>query len=401
MVISILPYCLFAQSKSELEARKKQLQKDISITNKLLDETKKNKKISLNQLVTLNKKISIREELIHTINAQINLFNKQIRENTNTLNGMERELGKLKDEYAKMIYYANKNRGQYDRLMFIFSSKDFNQAFSRLKYFQQYSEYRKKQADLIVSTKVQINLKIKELEEKKESKKLLLTNENSEKENLSKEKSEKENLLVELQDKEKQLKSELKKKQEDASKLQKAIERIIEEEIRKTRESVKKPGEAPKSLAMTLTPEAKALSANFVSNKGKLPWPVENGVITETFGEHDHPVLKGIKIKNNGIDISTTPGSLVRAVFSGEVIRVITIPGAGKAIIINHGEYFSVYGNLKEVYVKPGEKITTKQNLGKVDTDDADKTEAHLEIWKMTDNGSVMQNPSLWIFRNN
>lgn len=404
-LLFLIPSITFSQTKKDLENKKSMLQKEIKLTNKLLEETKKSKKLSLNQLVTLNQKISIREELISTINRQISSINRNIADNTTVISNLEKELEQLKKEYAKMIYYAFKNQDSYGKMMFLFSSKDFNQAYMRLKYLQQYSDYRKSQAEQIKAKQALLNNKIEDLKQKKREQQGLLGEKEGEKNELSKERTEKEQVLSELQDKEKQLKEELKKKQEDANKLQQAITRIIEEEIRKAREAAKKANNSGKetkenkvtSQGLTLTPEAQKLSATFETNKGKLPWPVTEGVVTSTFGEHEHPVLKGIKVKNNGVDISTRNGSQVRAVFDGEVTGVITIPGAGKAIIVRHGEYLSVYSNLESTLVKTGEKVKTKQSVGVVRSDDDGKAEVHLEIWK----GSIMLNPEGWIFKNN
>ena len=389
----------FAQKleKKELEERKKDLQKEIEYTNQLLNETKRNKKISLNQLVTLNKKISVREELINTISYEIGIINRQVRTNANSVDALQKDLKKLKDEYAKMVFYAYKNQDAYSRLMFIFSSIDFNQAYMRLKYLQQYNDYRHRQALMIEKTQLILNEKIKLLEEKKVAKKELLTNEELEKAKLTEEKEEKEDVFSKLQDQERQLKKDLEKKKKDAEKLQKAIQRIIEDEIKRAKENARN-NKTPEPKGIVLTPEAEALSNTFASNKGKLPWPVLQGIITGRFGVHPHPLMPDVDVSNNGIDISTSKGSLARAVFDGEVTGVANIPGSGKVVIIRHGEYLSVYANLNEVYVKTGEKITTKQNIGSVIYDDNDsKTEIHLEIWK----GQTKLDPELWLFKNN
>ena len=397
LVVLLFGYSTFGQNKNDLENKKKQLQKEIQITEGLLNETKKNKKLSLNQLVTLNTKISIRQELIQTINAGIRLLNRQINESKDIVESMENDLKVLKGEYAKMVYYAYKNRNSYDKLMFIFSATDFNQAYNRLKYLQQYAEYREKQADLIKKTQVLLDKKILDLETKKQAKQALLNSEESEKQNLAKEKIEQEGFLGKLQEKEKDLVKALREKEKEQKQLQMAIQRIIEEEIRKAKEAAKKAGKAdPKGLA--LTPEALKLSATFASNKAKLPWPVMEGVITGKFGEHDHPVLKGIKVNNNGVDIITKKGAEARAVFEGEVTGLAVVPGFGKVVMIRHGEYLSVYSNLSEVLVNKGDKISTKQSIGIVGSEDGSaKCEIHLEIWK----GSVVLNPELWLFKSN
>ena len=393
--LSIINSLVFAQKKNELEGQKKKLQKEIQYTQGLLSETKKNKKLSLNQLLTLNKQIDIREELIRTISAEIKILNHQINDNREIIETMQKDLKTLKNDYAKMIYYAHKNQNSYHRLSFVFSSKDFNQAYQRLKYMQQYSGFRRKQAELILETQNILDKKTQELEEKKQEKKNLLTSEELEKENLAHEKSEQESVLGGLQKQEKELIAALKEKEKEQKQLQMAIQRIIEEEIMRAKESAEKSGKsAPVGLA--LTPEALKLSANFASNKAQLPWPVAEGVITAKFGEHPHPVLKKVVIKNNGIDISTKPGAEVRAIFDGEITGIATVLGFGNVVMIRHGEYLSVYSNLKEVVVKKGDKISTKQTVGIVDTDETNsKTEVHFEIWK----GSNVLNPEVWLYR--
>jgi septal ring factor EnvC (AmiA/AmiB activator) len=418
-----------AQSKKELEKKKSQLQSEIKVTNQLLNETKKNKRISLNQLVTLNKKIGIREELINTIGTEINLLGNQINDNQQRIYYLQNELEKLKKEYASMIYYAYKNQSNYDKLMFVFSAQDFNQAFKRLKYFQQYSDFRKNQAALIDSTKKKIYEENANLQEKKQDKNKLLLNEEDEKQTLTKEKQEKEKVLTQLQSKEKQLKKELAKKQSDANKLNAAIKKIIDDELKRVREEAREAAKAKRKkekeaaiaaakkenktavtktikeeeretekeveeAELKLTPEAQKLSNSFAANKAKLPWPVAEGIISSSFGEHEHPVLKGIKVKNNGIDISTKNSAPTRAVFDGVVTGVISIPGAGKAVIIRHGEYLTVYSNLSSVSVGKGDKVKTKQQIGIVLDGEEDRSEMHFEIWK----GSILLNPAQWIY---
>ena len=391
---------LFAQNKKDLEAKKAALQKEISLTNKLLNETKKNKELTIDELLKLKSKINARVELISAINQEIKLVNKQISTNQNGITSLQKELEKLKQEYAKMIYYAFKNKSTHNKIMFVFSSNSFNQAYKRLKYIQQYSEYRKKQAESIVKTQQELKSKITELEKDKQEKSALLSLEYQEKQKLAVEQTEQESTVKKLQSKEQELLSNLRKKQEAERKLQKAIERIIEEEIRKAREAAAKANKDPKSTTTTtsfpMTPEALKLSNSFASNKGKLPWPVLEGVITDRFGQHPHPVLSGIEVNNNGIDISTVKGAIARAIFDGEVSSVAIIPGGGKVVMIRHGEYLSVYSYFNDVYVKKGDKITTKQHLGTlVSEPDKAKTNVHLEIWK----GMTKLNPEYWIFR--
>ena len=385
------------QTKRELENKKKQLQQEIENTNQLLLETKKNKKLSLNQLVMLNKKISAREELIATINGEIGDLEKQINENNESIKGLQNDLTKLKTEYAKMIFYAYKNQDAYSRLMFIFASKDFEQAFLRLKYFQQYSEYRHKQAERITNTKKNLNEKVVDLENKKTDKGVLLGSQEHEKKNLTSEKSEKEQVFSQLQDQESKLKKDLEKKKKAAKDLQLAIQKAIEKELEKAQKEAETSNK-PKPLKLVLTPESQLLSNSFESNKGKLPWPVAKGVISERFGVHPHPLMHNIDINNDGIDISTSAGTLVRSIFDGEVRAIGNIPGSGQYILLRHGEFLTIYSNLKDVYIKVGDKVKTKQNMASIVYDEEEsKTVLHVEVWK----GKTKMDPEEWLYKNN
>ena len=389
------PNLVFAQNKEQLQSKKSKIEADIKYTNELLEETKKNKETTLNQLLTLKKKIALRQNLISTVNKEIKILDKQIDENSSIIASLERDLKEIKSEYARMIYYAYKNRNSYNRLMFIFSSKDFNQAYKRLNYLQQYGKFRQIQAGLIVKTKAILNQKKAGLEAKRIVKKQLLQVKSEERAILSGETTEQNNIYNELQNKEKHLKADMKAKQKEAQGLQKAIEDVIAEELRKAREAAKE------VKGFALTPEEKELSKTFENNKGKLPWPVKRGIITGKFGKQDHPVLKGIKINNNGIDISTNKDAVARAVFDGVVTGVIILPGANrKAVIVKHGKYFSVYGNLIQVYVKKGDVVATKQDIGLIYTDNNKfQTEAHLELWELQENGTIKLDPEKWLGR--
>lgn len=412
-------------NKQTLENKKKKLNEEINEINSLLSETKASKKTSLNQLVALNKKISIREELISTIANEIYQLNKEIKQNEKEIGKLKENLDKLKADYARLIYFAQRNRDSYSRLVFIFASGDFNQAYMRLKYFQQYSEFRKKQATEIVNAQALLIVKINELKDKRHEKNLLLGNEEEEKGSLTKEKSDQETVLTELQKKEKELKSELEKKKRDAENLQLAIRKLIEVEIkRKAEEAMKAEASAiaakkaeEKKTTKTKTKEVKEeikevkeikkdkgipelneeaveLSNDFANNRGKLPWPVSKGYICEQYGEHEHPAIKGFMMFNNGIEICSAMGSQARAVFAGEVTGIAVSPTGGKLVIIRHGEYLSVYSNLGEVLVKTGEKVGVKQVIGTIlHNEEEGKTSINLQIWK----GQKTMDPSGWI----
>lgn len=414
------------QNKQSLENKKKKLNEEINEINSLLSETKASKKTSLNQLVAINKKISIREELISTIVAEIQQLNKEIKQNEREITKLQENLKRLKDEYARMIYFAQRNRDSYSRLVFIFASGDFNQAYLRLKYFQQYSQFRKKQANEIVAAQKILNEKIEELKSKKHEKDLLLGNEEEEKVNLTKEREGQEVVLTELQKKERQLKEELQKKKRDAENLQLAIKRLIEAEIKRKAEEaakeaaaaaaakkaaekkavkpknvkeekveVKEVKEVKKDATMPeLSDEAVELSNDFANNRGKLPWPVTKGYICEQYGEHEHPAIKGFMMFNNGVEICSSMGAQARAVFAGEVTGIAVSPTGGKLVIIRHGEYLSVYSNLGDVLVKTGDKVAVKQPLGTIlHNEDEGKSSINLQIWK----GQKTMDPSGWL----
>jgi len=383
----------FSQSnKEKLQKDKQKLETEIIYTNKLLNETKKDTKLSLNQVIILNAKIIQRQELISLINEEIDSLNILIKQKNDSIAALNATLKTLKDNYAKMICFAYKNRSSYDRMMFIFSAADFNQAYLRLLYLQQYSEFRKKQAEKITNTQQQINLKLSNLELKKGEMKILLKEQEKEKNSLLVEIDEKNKKLKDLKDKEKELVNSIKEKENAAKKIQSMIEAIIADEIKK---ATNKSGKIKSKSGIPLSPTEMKLSADFADNKGKLPWPTENGIIIATFGEHPHPLFPEVKIKKDGIVISTTVGTNARAIFNGIVSGIISVPGSdNKAIIIRHGEYLSVYLNISSVYVKVGETVKTKQNIGLIDTNDS-KTELELQIWY----GKTIQNPEDWIIK--
>lgn len=391
-------YCLFVlnltglgqDKKQQLQNNKQKIEAEIEYNTRLLEETKKTKKTTLNQLIILKNQIESREKLIQTINEQIKSADNQIALNNEIISELRKDLKNLKDEYAKMIYFAYRNRSSFDRLMYIFAASDVNQAFKRLKYFQQYANYRKTQAELIINTQEDIQFTILELENHKHEKLELLMSLKEERDHLASTRLQQNSTYSILNQKEKDLAKTIREKEKAAKKLQKEIEKIIAEEISL---ASKKTG-TTKTGTFALTPAEMKLSASFEENKGGLPWPLEKGIISSTFGEHPHPVLKQVKTKNNGIDIITDEKTKARAVFGGEVTRVMSIPNYNYVIMIRHGEYLSVYSNLSEVYVQNGQQITTKQEIGEVHTDKKEsKTELHFELWK----GKSLLNPSNWL----
>ena len=392
------------QTKEDLQNKKRQLAKEIEQTNKILRETQKNKKATLTQLNALIKQIEVREKLINTISSEIRALEGQIGKTNSEIDQLKAELEQLKLEYAAMIKFAYRNQSSYNKLMFVFAANNFNQAYKRLKYLQQFSEYRQKQAKYIEQAQSKLEEKMLELEDDKKDKNVLLVDEQQEKVILGKEKNQKETIAKQLTVKESTLKKQLASKQAQAKKLDRMIEDIIRKEIEAARKKAeaeakakgtKMPtGDKTSSSNLALTPEAQKLSKDFTNNKGRLPWPVEKGIIVEYFGTHEHPQLKGVMVSNNGVDIKTAKGASVRAVFSGRVSGVIQIVGGLYAVLINHGEFTTVYSNLSSVSVKMGQELNTKQNIGTVATDE-ELSSMELQVWK----GVTKLNPVDWLAR--
>ena len=394
------------KSKQQLQTEINTLQKEISTANQLLKKTKKDREMTLNEVNLLDKKIKQREKLIKAYNEQIALLDEEIHQGQNNIKTLNSDLSKLQKEYAKMIVFANKNRSHYDRLGFIFASKDFNQAFSRLRYIREFTDARKTKMNQIANTEREISNAVEASQQAREQQARMLKDEKAQQEALRNEKEELNGQVAKLKKQEGKIQQDIKDKQQQAKKLQKAIDDIIAEEIRKAneeaarkrREEEKTKGKtttpAPKEKGMALTPAEKTLSTNFVNNKGKLPWPVERGVISSSYGKHTSVVSDKVTVTNNGIDIATTEGALARAVFDGEVASVTKLTGANTVVILRHGEYFTVYSNLENVTVKRGDKVKTKQNLGTVHTNKTEnKTELHFELLKEQNR----QNPANWL----
>ena len=400
----------FAQSSAELKRQREALTREIEALNKSLNQTANSKNLSLRQVRALTAQIRLREQKINTINSEVRLLDNQILDNTNTVRSLQAQLAKLKKEYAGMVLFAFRNQSSYSKLMFIFAASDFNQAYKRLKYLQQFSEYRKKQARYIEETQKQLQARIAELDKNKREKSGLLSDQEKEKRTLGAQKDSKSKVLTGLTNQEKKLRQELTRKQRESATLNRAIQNAIAREIEAARkraeaearaaaekaraENREAPASRPVSSGSSVlaaTPEAAKLSSDFLGSRGSLPWPVTNGMVIEGFGNHTYG--RNVITQNNGVDIKTAPGAAVRAVFEGEVAAVQNI-GGSIAVLIRHGEYFTVYSNLKTASVSRGQKVTLKQNIGTVITDPVDgTTELHFEIRK----GSAPMNPEGWL----
>jgi septal ring factor EnvC (AmiA/AmiB activator) len=385
-------------NKKELEKKKEQLLREIEDTNKQLKLNAKNKNATKSQLDALTRKVKAREALISTINTQLTQLDGAITQSNDEISMLQYKMETLKKQYAAMILYAHKNQNNYQRMMFVFASDDFNQAFKRIKYLQQYSSFRKQQAANISQTQNALNQKVIDLESQKTEKSKLKQGQEVQKQTLEQEQSQQEKYLKNLSVQETALRKQLATKQAQKKKLENAIEAAIKKEIEAAKKKAASEGKKnvtkENAIAITLTPEAQKLSNNFVGNRGSLPWPVEQGTITERFGEHAHPSLKGVVIKNDGVDITTNNKAGVRTIFAGQVTAVISLPGSNNAVIVRHGEFLTVYSNLETVAVSKGEHLTTRQKIGLAGNDtETGKGMVNLQIWK----GFEKLNPQLWL----
>jgi septal ring factor EnvC (AmiA/AmiB activator) len=396
-ILLLLVFILFTvltngQSLDELRKKKEKTSEQIKYTTKLLEEAKKSEKQSLNKFKILNKQIELRTNLITGINSEMGVLGEFIDQNAWLVSSLNSDLEELKNEYAKMILFAQKNNTNYSKVLFVLSANSFNQAYKRLMYLKQYTDYRKKQAELIQWIRDLIQIKVGRLQQQRTEKETLLQAKKREADQLNKEKKQQGMNLATLQEKQKDIERKLREQQKIDAQLSREIQKIIDEEVQKSRAKAKETGKT----TFEMTPEEKLASGQFEQNKRRLPWPVERGVVTDHFGVHEHPVLKNIQVKNNGVDISTAQGSKARSVFAGEVSRVFVVSGGNYAVIIRHGKYLTVYSNLVNVQVKSGDKVGIKQTIGTIGTDgEDDKTVLKFQIW----NENVKLNPEDWIAR--
>lgn len=401
----------FGQSSAILKKRKEAINKEIEQLKRSRSKIDKSKKLSLNQINLLNTQISLREEKIGTINSEIKVLDTRIVSNTHEVRTLQSDLSKLKAQYSKMILFAFKNQGAYNKLMFIFASRDFNQAYMRLRYIQQVGKFRKRQANEILNTQLSLKKQISQLDRNKKEKSTLLLDQINEKQTLGKDKDQQSRILTKLTKQQKQLQQTLDKKQKEARTLNNAIQAAIRKEIlaeqRKAAEwaklaaaaksksekavsAVSKPI-AKGSSILASSPEDAKLSSSFMGSRGLLQKPAQ-GIVTQGFGQHKY---NNVTIFNPGINIKTEAGANVFAVYSGRVSKVVFIVNS-YTVIIRHGEYFSIYSKLKNVRVSAGQEIQARQNIGTVATDSSEGiTEMQFQIWK----GGTPVNPSGWILQ--
>ncbi len=373
--------------QKKLEAQKISLKKEISQINSLIAESKKRSKNLADDLEDLQLKISVRDRLININNSQLNNLTNIINNQNDRIDYLEVNLTNLKNEYEKIIYNSYKKRSTQMKLMFLFASENINQAFKRFQYFKQYSKYRKKQADRIVQVQQEIEDKVDSLVISKTQKEKLIEENKEIKQSLTKEKQQQDNLFKGLLKNQKDYAAQINKKEKQTKLIDNEIQKLI-------RLAIAESNKNNNSTNFALTPEGRLISTNFQANRGRLPWPVKEGVIVRRFGTQPHPVVRTTTINSNGISIATSPNSIAYSVFDGEVLSVYGFSGGNPGVLIRHGKYISNYQNLSSIFVKKGDKINANDEIGVVFTNESNgKTVLKFNIF----NELKPENPTIWL----
>ena len=387
-IIIVFCFCsgLKSQTRAELEEKRDKTLTEINYVDNLLKTTTKEKGESINDIKIISNKLVLRESVINGMNEEVSLLLERIDLNTIAIDMMETDLIVLKNDYAKAIINSYRYQKEDPEIVYILSAKDFNQAYKRLKYFQQIAIFRRRESETIIDLKKEIQTLKQKLESDLVRVSDLKKKEELQKNLLKSEQERKQKMVKSLSSKEKELQKQLDDKKRIAKKIENEINRLIEEERKRV-------------IKYDITPEQKLIGENFVENKGRLPWPVERGTITSHFGIQKHPVIKYVTEDNIGIEITSSAKVNARSIFNGEVARVFPIPGANMTIIIRHGKYLSVYANIINVKVKSGDKVVTKQEIGEVYSDPAINNNCILKFMIFETNAKYLD-PELWISKN-
>jgi murein hydrolase activator len=381
----LLSGAVLGQSKEELEAQKQKAYDDLKLARELMEKTSKQRSNSVKQLQLLQKGINARANLIYTLEAEVELLDRNILETENKIKELTQDNKKNKEEYARLIYYAYRNHTSYEKLMYILAGNTISQSYQRYKYLKYITDYRVRIASDIEKLIKELDNQKVQLNNLKDEKLAALKEKESEQGKLVDQRGKESQMMSSLQRRESELREQIREKERIAKELESRIREIIEEEARRLNST---------NIYAALTPEQELVGNDFKRNKGKLPWPVEKGIITVGFGSHEVAGLRGSSVQNNGVDITSSPGTEVRAVFEGEVTKVFAILGANYTVLIRHGEFLSVYQNLVNVRVKTGDKVLTKERLGEAYTDDNENVASmHFEVWQERN----ILNPEEWI----
>ena len=379
----------YQERQKQLEAQKISIKKEIQQINNLINDSRKKSRGLADELEDIQLKISVRDRLIRINNSQVNNLNNIISNQNERIADLEVDLKKLKDEYSKIVYSSYKKRSSEMKLMFLFASDNINQAFRRFQYFKQYSKYRKEQANKIVSLQEEISNNIDSLDKRKIEKQNVVKENQSVRQTLNQDRIQQKNLYNNLLKDQKNYAVEIQEKEKQA--------RLIDNEIQKLiRLAIAESNNNNNSSNFALTPEGRLISSNFQSNKGRLPWPVREGVITRRFGTQPHPVVRTTTINSNGISIATSANSIAYSVFEGEVLSVYGFSGGNPGVLIRHGKYISNYQNLSSIFVKRGDKVMANDQIGIVFTNESTgKTILKYNIF----NEIKPENPPNWLAR--
>lgn len=385
LILIMSAYYAHAQNKEELQAQKQRAFDEIKLARELMEKTTKERVGSVQQLNLLQRGINSRAKLISTLEKEVEMLEREIDLTGAEIKKLDAENEENKQEYARLIYFAYRNHTSYEKLMYLLASESISQSYQRYKFMKYISEYRKKKARQILLLKAEMQQKQANLEALRIEKLEVMEEKDSEQEKLIGQRSQKNEIIQDLRRQEERLKKQIKEKERIARELEAEIRKIIEEEARKASKS---------NVLAALTPEQQLVGNDFQKNKGKLPWPVEKGIVTTGFGKNEFPGLVGSSLENNGIDISSEPGTKVRAIFDGEVTKVLAIKGANYTVLIRHGQFLSVYMNLVNVRVKGGDKVLTKEILGDAFTDQEHQVSTlHFEVWQE----KKLLNPEHWL----
>lgn len=395
IVVILFAQGLMAQTNEQkaLEAKREQLQKEIRDINRLLFAEKKEMGNVLDQMQALDKKVNVREQLIRVTNQESNILNRQINANIRNISKLRSDLDRLREEYAAMIAKSYQSKSQPSRLMFLLASENFFQAYKRLQYMKQYTQYRREQGAILASKTEELMLLNNQLSEQRKKKEQLVAENVLVKQEMLKEKDVQKNLLNTIKKNESKYTSAIQQKQKEARKIDQQIEVLIRSAIAA---SNKEAGNTTNTSKFVLTPEATIVANNFSANKGKLIWPVEKGIKSQGFGVYNDAVYPGIKHESNGVIIATEQGSTARAIFEGEVIAILSVPGGNKGVQIKHGNYISTYYNLSNLYVKKGDRVAAKAALGEIYTNRSNG-QTQLKFYLYVD--STRLNPEDWLYQ--
>ena len=376
--------CSYSQSIDAIKKKNEKTEKEIAYLNKLLENARNDRSATVQKVTIINQKIVKGKEMIESLTNEVRYLDGQIKKNESVKSGLESDKQRMLEFYSKMVYETWKKRNESDKLIYIFSSSSFAQAYARYKYFEQVQDYSKRQIQLIEQTNdslTVINNQLNKLMAQKSATQSKITSQNNQ---LIKEQNEANKSISDLKKKEKELLRKLNIEIKNRERFKKELEKLIAAQTKKS---------GSKNSTYKLTPEEKLISDDFAKNKGKLPWPVEQGFVSEKFGVNVHPVFKQVKLDNAGITITTSRNADVRAVFKGVVTEIMFIPGDNNVVIVRHGNYLTVYSNLVEIFIKKGDTVNVKQKIGRLAVSSGNNSTLNFQVWKDKDN----LNPQLWL----